>query len=205
MLNEDNFSRCFKKVNEYIHFMTSNDCFDMDGGDIISLRKYLAKEYPLTIVDTVSANNRTTEEFLGISNAIVVVLNQDKKRIDDLTRFNKLYEHKDKVVFVVNRFIEAFNNRKMQYTDSDIEKDIRGLGFSDNKVFKLDFDIDIINDCNDLSILNYVLSSKETSYLNQLKELSSFLLNQYGKYNIKDSENKKKRGFFNGRINFLSF
>lgn len=205
MLNEDNFSRCFKKSNEHIHFMTSNDCFEMERGDIISLRKYLTKQYPVTIVDTISSNNRTTEEFLGISNAIIVVFNQDRKIIDDMTRFTKLYEYKDKIVFVINRYIEALNNNKMQYNDSDIEKDIRRLGFSDNRIFKLDFDIEIINDCNDLSILNYVLSSKESNYLNQLKELSIFLLKQYGKYNIEDSENKKKRGFFNSRINFFSF
>lgn len=204
MLNEDNFSRCFKRVNDYIHFMTSNDCFDMENGDIISLQKYLAKQYPITTVDTIASNNKISRNFFHISNAIIVTLNQDKKLIDKLVNFNGIYDYEDKIVFVINRYIETLGSNKIQYTDLDIEKDVRKAGFKNNRIFRLDFDTEIMNDCNDLSILNYVLSSKESKYLNQLKELSSFLLKQCGKYNIEDKSIKKKRGFFTSKMDFFS-
>lgn len=204
MLNEDNFSRCFKRGNENIHFMNSNDCFDMEIGDVMSLQKYLYKEYPVTTIDTISSYNKTTDHFLNISDAIIVVLNQDRKIINELNNLNKFHQVQDKLLFVINRYIETFNNNKMQYTDLEIEKDIRKAGFKENKIFSLDFDIDIINECNDSSILNYVLSSKESDYLKQLKELSKFLLKQYSTYTVEEHESKKKRGFFNGRLNFFS-
>ncbi|WP_432409471.1 hypothetical protein [Wukongibacter sp. M2B1] len=205
MLNEDNFLSCVKKINKNIHIMTSNDCFEIDGGDISSLKKYLKKNYPVTIIDTISSLNKTTDHFMNISDVIVLVANQERKMYIEAERFEKLEKYKDKLVFVINRYMESYGNNRMIYTDSEITKDLKSLGFDDNRIHKLNFDIEIMNDCNDFSILSYVLANKQTDYLNQLNQISKSILTQYGKYDFEEVVEKKRRGILRGKLNFSIF
>lgn len=205
MLNEKNFRSCVKKIDNNIHIMTSNDCFEIDDGDVNSLKRYLKKYYPITVIDTISSLNKTTDYFMNISDVIVVVGNQERKMFIERERFKKFDKFKDKLVFVINRYMESYDNNRILYTDLEIEKDLKSSGFSDNKIFKLNFDIDIINDCNDSSVLNYVLTNKNTTYIDQLNKISKSILGQYGKYNFEEVVEKKKRGLLGGKLNFLMF
>lgn len=205
MLNEENFLSCVKKINNNIHIMTSNDCFEIDDRDIDSLKTYLKKSYPMTIIDTISSLNKTTDYFMNISDVIVVVGNQERKMYIEKERFKKFDKFKDKLIFVINRYMESYDNRRILYTDFEIERDLKSLGFGDNKIFKLNFDIEIMNDCNDSSVLNYVLTNKRTTYLDQLSKISKSILSHYGKYSFEEVVEKKKRGLLGGKLNFSIF
>ncbi|MCG8539741.1 MAG: AAA family ATPase [Clostridia bacterium] len=206
MIDEEIFLSCVKKVNKNIDIMTSNDCFEIESNDVKALKTYLKKLYPITVIDTISSMNKITDNFLNISDVIVVIINQEKKMVKELERSNKLEKYKDKLIFVINRYIESIDNKMMLYKDLDIEKDIKRAGFNENRIFKLDFDIGLMNDCNDLSLLSYILGNNDTNYLTELKGLSRYILTKYCGYHFEEEEVQRKRKIFSGgKLNFFSF
>ncbi|WP_432664785.1 hypothetical protein R9X47_00845 [Wukongibacter baidiensis] len=173
--DNETFKSCVKEVNSKIHIMASNHCTFLNDEDVRTLKYYSNKLYPLTLVDTV--RNDETDMFLNYSDLIIVSLTQDRKAVLEMLSSNIYQKYSDKVIFVINKYITKLNDDKVYYTKDEIIEDLKKNGFYDNEIFTLDFDINIINEVNDFTILNSI--NIDTTYINGLKGVSKHILCKY--------------------------
>ncbi len=175
MLTEESFRLCVKEVSENIDMMGTHHCFKMKNNDIDVLVQHMKYIYDIAIIDTLGGYNRLSETFFNQSDYVVVVINQ-VKNIMPLILENQLYQgHAEKIIFVVNKYVETMNEQRINYTLEHIKRDLTKLGYR-QPVFTLDFDVNLMNECNEQTLLNYVLGHYSGTYLNQLLEITTHIL-----------------------------
>lgn len=201
MINDRlSFYSCTKKVNENIDIMASNESQEFDRNDIKNLVRYSNNYYPTTVIDTIAGNNLNSRYYFEESDVILVVLNQDQSAIYKMIE-EKIYDpYKEKIIFVVNRYINKYGNEKVKYTLDNISKTLNKAKLNGNKVFKLNFEVELINECNDNTILNYILNNSNTNkyYISQIREITQYILENFSnKYfgQISINDNGKKSFF----------
>ncbi|MCX7921398.1 MAG: hypothetical protein N3B21_05160 [Clostridia bacterium] len=193
LLNKESFSACVKNVHKSIDIMASNDCLEVDERVVNKLIKYTESLYDLAIIDSISGGNSTTRLLFEKSDVVVVVLNQFKY-VSGLAANSELYsQYKDKLVFILNRYMDSYEGKKVRYSIDDVESDLKSAGF-DNKVFPLNYDADIINECNDHAVLNSVLNYGGNSgkYNWQLLQIAQHIIGNYSDIKIDEAEITEK-------------
>ncbi|SHK66467.1 hypothetical protein, partial [Paramaledivibacter caminithermalis] len=200
-----------KKVHKNFDMMSSNQSYDLEETDIEMLIKNTKKTHPITVIDTIASINKITNYLLEVSDVILMILNQESNIIKKI-KDNKIYSKQNKkIVFIVNRYIEKFRDKKVTYKIFDIEKDLRKIGFEKNLIFTLDYCIDLLNNCNDGTLLKTVFEGDvdKTEYFKDLYEITKEVLSKYGGYEFKNKEATNKntnRGLFRiMRAKFTSF
>ncbi|MDP4182245.1 MAG: hypothetical protein Q8942_14295 [Bacillota bacterium] len=192
LLREDNFDTCIKSINSELDILIANECFELNKGIIESLIDFSVKLYDAVVFDTISGNNPITREFFEKSDVIVVVLNQ-YKNVVDMAASNKLYkEYANKVIYLLNRFQD-----KISFNAADVRGILHSAGLM-SEIFTLDYDISMINECNDHSVLNYILNknSKSGSVHEQLMNLAELLIKRYGSgISVKNNDIKSGKLF----------
>lgn len=176
LLSEENFDTCVKSINPDLDILIANECFELNESIVGTMLDYSEKIYEAIVFDTISGNNAVTKYFFQLSDVIVVVLNQ-YRNVCDLVLQNHLYsQYREKVVFVVNRYRDNLNLKK-----SDIKGILNTAGV-ENEVFAINYDVSMINECNDHSVLNYILSSglKSGAAHSQITELAGFIIKKFG-------------------------
>lgn len=184
----ETFKSCVKEVTSKIDIMASNQCTSLKDEDIKTLKYYSNKLYPLTIVDAIRNDN--TDMFLDYSDLIIVPLTQNRKAVLEMLSSNIYQKYDDKVIFVINKYMTQLYDDKVYYARDEIIEDIKKNGFSKNEIFTLDFDINIINEGNDFTILNSI--NIDTRYMNGLKAISKHILSKYLGYSIAEDEEEVK-------------
>jgi cellulose biosynthesis protein BcsQ len=182
LLDKRSFMSCVKKVRENIDIMASNGCFEMDSPGIRSLLGFTENLYPITVVDTANRANVTPKSLLENSTVIIVVINQMKNVVQQISD-SSYKRYKEKIVFVVNSYSEKIEGVKIKYRIKDIEHDLKAAGY-ENSVFPLDYDPEIINECNDHYVLNSILNKTGTMtcYAAQMDSLAKHILKIGGLY-----------------------
>ncbi len=176
LLTAENFKTCVKKVCDNIDIMASNECFELGSSEIENLLTQIGSIYKIGIIDTASSNtNAITRTVAGKSHIMLAVVNQSRNIVQQMLKAPEIYNVKH-MILVVNRY-----RKDVGYDIRDIKYDMQNAGF-DAEVFPLNYDIDIINECNDHSILNYVLNNEsgQKEYMAQLKALAEYILEAAG-------------------------
>lgn len=192
LLREDNFDTCVKSINSELDILIANECFELSNDSIDKLISFSEKLYDAVVIDTISGSSTLTRRFFERSHVIMVVLNQ-YKNVVDLAVGNQLYkEFSDKVVYVINRYRDNINLKA-----SDIKGMLKSKGF-EGEVFTISYDVSMINECNDHSVLNFILnkSIKTASVPEEMLLLTEFLLKRYGAdIPLKDTDIKQGKLF----------
>ncbi len=172
LLNNQTFLSCVKEVNANIDMMTSNQCFDIGTEEIEELIRYTKLHYQATIFDTISSNNEITQNILEKADVIVVVVNQMRNTVRKLINEIDYKRYNGKTIFVINKYLDNINNQKIKYGFNEIKKELESF-YPDSYVFRLNFDVQIINESNNHSMLNYVLNkdNSSTQYITELEEV----------------------------------
>ncbi len=193
--------KCVKTVNPMIDIMDSNECFEINQNDINQLIVMVKQQYQITLLDTMVDDLMQTREVLNQSEAVVVLLNQEKRAIHRIRQWRLYQEQRDKVIFVINGFIEGYQKEKIKYDEKTIKKELQSLGFVDNQIFIFPFDPELLNECNDGTILNYGFNSLEdtSGYHQELERMAKYLLVQHGGYYFEAEEGAEgiKKKLFN--------
>ncbi len=175
MLSEESFKLCVKEVNGNIDMMGTYHCFQIKNSEIEELAQHMRNSYDIAVVDTLGGCNMLSEDFFEKSDYVVVVINQ-LKNIMPLILKNQLYRgYGEKIIFVVNKYLETKDEQRINYNLEHIKRDLTKLGFK-QPVFTLDFDINLMNECNEQTLLNYVMGYHSGIYLEQLSEIATHLL-----------------------------
>lgn len=176
LLREDNFDTCVKSINPELDILIANECFELNSYIIDKIISFSEKIYDAIVFDTISGNSLLTHRFFERSDVIVVVLNQ-YKNVVDMAMGNHMYkEFADKIVYVLNRYRDNINLKT-----SDVREILKSKGY-EGEVFTISYDASMINECNDHSVLNFILnkSMKTASVYEETLLLSEFLLKNYG-------------------------
>ena len=175
------FNSCVKNVHESLDIMDSNESFDLTNNELKNLINYTKAYYPVTFVDTISGRNSFSKDFFNKSDVIIIIVNQTINSVSKILEDDFYEKYKDKVIFVVNQYMNSYNNKKIRYTIKEINKDLSKVKVKKERIFKLDFDVDLMNECNENGILNYLFSNswKNNEYLNQLEKISQYLLTNF--------------------------
>jgi MinD-like ATPase involved in chromosome partitioning or flagellar assembly len=196
LLNSNSFNACVKTAHK-IDIMSANECLDLNNQAIKVLLEYAKSRCKTIIVDTISGKNPIAHTFFEQSDVVVVVLNQAKPLIDMICKTDLYKPYKGKLVFIINRFIDKFEDKKSNLGLANIITQLEEAGLGE-RVFPLAFDMDVINECNDNAVLNYVLNNNSVvgKYSMQLRMIvDSFITDCISSGKI--LENKKKNSFLN--------
>jgi MinD-like ATPase involved in chromosome partitioning or flagellar assembly len=196
LLNSDSFNACVKTAHK-IDIMSANECLDLNSKAIKVLLEYSKIRYKTIIIDAISGKNPIGHMFFEQSDVVVVVLNQAKHLIDMICQTDLYKPYKGKLVFIVNRFIDKFEEKKINFSLANIMTQLTEAGLGD-RVFSLAYDMDVINECNDNAVLNYVLNNNSVAgkYAMQLlKIVDSLIIDNV--VTRKTHENKRKNNFLN--------
>ncbi|MCX8130725.1 MAG: hypothetical protein N3I35_11575 [Clostridia bacterium] len=202
MLNSETFNTCVKNVKGGLHIMASNDCLELNGDVVESLVRYTSDLYKTTIIDSISGNNNNSDLFFKHSDVVIVILNQSKNVIN-MAANNIVYrKYTSKIVFVLNKNMTVYANKKIQYTLQDVEADLKENGFN-CPVFPLEYSAEVLNEYNDHSVLN-LIQNDSTGVDTYRKQIDAIIRHIAG-YDIKPlpqkkvfkSTNNKKARLFN--------
>ncbi|MBM7613596.1 P-loop NTPase family protein [Alkaliphilus hydrothermalis] len=187
-----------KTINPRLDIMASNQYLQLIEKDIEKLKEYTNCNYPIALVDTIAGENSLTDIFLKKSSIVIVVLTQNKSEIR-LIKDKRLYgELKDKIIFVINQYQAEINAIKIRYGLKEISEELKELGFKQNPIFILPYDVDLVNECNDSTLLNFSMAREHQSspYHKKLDLLARETLKQHGNLVLTNNiEKVKKKGF----------
>lgn len=190
LLSKDNFISSVKSINSQLDIMISNECFELQEENVNKITDVANSMYELMIFDTIAGTNKVSKIFFEISDVVVVIINQYKNVIDMILKSNIYKEYKHKLVFIVNK-----NQSGLNLKIADIKNELWRCDIK-SEVFPVNYDVGMINECNDHSVLNYVLndSSKGKETLSQISIITDYLFKTYGK-NIQVKDSITKQGF----------
>lgn len=196
LLNRDSFNACVK-TTQRIDIMSSNECLDFDSKTLMELLDYTKNIYKTVILDTISGKNPISHKFFEQSDYIVVVLNQSRHILDMICKSDLYKPYKGKLIFIINRFMDKYEEKKFQFGLNQIISQLKVSGYG-NSVFPLAFDMDVINECNDNAILNRILNnnSEEGKYSKQLTHIVNCLLKDLDN-STSITVNKRKNSILN--------
>jgi len=200
-LSEADHHKWSKTITTRLDIMASNRYLQFSKDDIEKLQQYIEKIYSVTLVDTIAGENTLTDIFLQQSKVVLVILTQDQNQMR-LIRDKGLYiNEKDKVIFVINQYRENLEGTKIKYGFKEIKEGLKELGFIKNPVYSIPYDVALLNECNDSTLLNFCLAKENqtTQYHLQLKGLVGRILKDYGDFVLaKEIEAVGlKKSFFN--------
>lgn len=189
--NKTVFNSCVKNVHKNLDIMDSNENCDFTDIELGNLVSYTDEYYPVTVVDTISGRNSFSQSFLDKSDVIIIIVNQTKNSISKIFEDVFYVKNKHKVIFIVNQYMSSYENKKVRYTMKEITRDLSKLQIGKERIFKLSFDIDLKNDCNENAILNYVFNSSKNNskYLKQLETISKHVIESYGNIHVDNLRN----------------
>lgn len=182
------FNSCVKNVHESIDIMDSNESYDLSDTEISNLIAYTNVYYPVTVVDTIWGKSIVSKTFFDKSDAIIIIVNQTINTISKIVNDDFYKKYIDKAIFIVNKYMSSYDNKRIRYTMKEIKKDLGRYEILKDRIFELSFDVDLINDCNENAILNYLLNNHQddNKYLRQLEAISKYLLENFGNINADD-------------------
>ncbi|MCD5410712.1 MAG: hypothetical protein LRZ93_03535 [Clostridiales bacterium] len=190
--NESNlFKKCTKRVHEKIDIMTANICLQIDRNDIERLVDISKREYSFIIADTTAGEGEMTKEVLERADVIVTILSQDINVVNLSTPDNRPSELFRKNIYIVNKYIKEINRQKVGICFEKIQRLLKEKGVKSENIFKLDFDVSLLNECNNSTLLNYAFcSSEETVNGLQNRKIAEHILSSYANYFF-DKEKRK--------------
>ncbi|MCG8498840.1 MAG: hypothetical protein MJB12_00320 [Firmicutes bacterium] len=175
LLSQEAFNFCVKNIDDHIEIMGACECFEMNPEEVEVLTQYIKNSHNMAVIDTISGNHALSKAFFKQSDILVVVINQMKNLIDSLSQHHVYRQHHDKIIFVLNKYIDKMQGNQVTYSFDQIQRDLKRQGFN-RPVFTLDFDIELINECNDQAVLNFVMANSTSSYIKQLNDLAAYIL-----------------------------
>jgi len=175
LMDKDKFVSSVMNIHKYIDIMCPNFSSEYDVKMSKMLLNFAKELYRAVFVDTVSQRDFLTNEFLRESDYVICIIDQNQLTSELL----KEWKYKEKTIVVINKYVEYTNKVKINRSINKIEKELLSEGFK-HKVFVLQYDAEIINECNEKRALNYILShGKKPIYLRQLETIVSYILDQY--------------------------
>lgn len=182
------FNSCVKNVHESIDIMDSNESCDFCEAEINNLIAYTNVYYPVTFVDTISGRNLFSKDFFDKSDVIIIIVNQTINSISKIFEDDFYKKNIHKAIFIVNKYISSYDDKRVRYTIKEIMKDLNRYKVMKERIFELSFDVDLMNDCNENAILNYLFNSSQDDkkYLKQLETISKYLLESFGNIQVDD-------------------
>lgn len=169
LLTLSNFVSCTKRVHKHIDIMSSNNCYEINKSETSMLYDYIRHFYRIALINISSLSDEPDYNLFKNSDVMVVVLNQMRSVVKKINDYAKLLRSlKGEIIFVVNRYMKE----EINYGIRKIRKDLKLAGF-ENVVFPLCFDAKLINNCNERSLLNFVLNNSldKCTYLEQIKKI----------------------------------
>ncbi|MGV8145846.1 MAG: hypothetical protein ACLKAK_03245 [Alkaliphilus sp.] len=182
----DLLKKCTKQVHNKIDIMTANICLKIDRSDIESLTEFSKREYSFVIADTIAGNSEITKAILEKADLAVTILSQDTNVVELAIAKSKAYELPQKNIYVVNKYIKEINNQKVGMCYKKIKKTLEQKGIENKNVFKLDFDVRLLNECNDSTLLNYAFCRNREATVNglQYRKIAEHILCQHVNYSL---------------------
>jgi len=179
-LSRATFKTCVKRITDNIDIMSSNLCSEIEPEDIDVLIEYLQNFYKVIIIDTSGFYNGISKSLINKSDNIVALLPQTKNVIMQFIDNNPYQGYKDKLSVVINKYMNDYEGKKLSYTEQEIKKDLKELGYENP--FFLEYDIDLKNECDSNAALNYALGNinKKRPYMEHLTDLCECLLSSSG-------------------------
>lgn len=208
--NPIHFNKCVKAVNPMIDIMDANRCFTVSLDDIKALLEMVRSSYPITLIHMDFLGTPGFKEILRQVQAIIMVMDQNKRAIQCVKHQPMYLDEKDKISFVINRWMDHYTDEVIRYNAKEIKKDLKNMGFINNEIYRLPFDPYLLNECNDNSILNYAFHEIENTqgYNRELERMAKCILTQGGGFSLEENEREDKgvksvfRRFLNPRRNF---
>jgi cellulose biosynthesis protein BcsQ len=188
LLTAKNFKTCINKHDEKIHFISSNEMLEAGSTEWKFLIKFAEMEYPFCIFDLSHSIGLMDEILLDAADVVLLVASDSKYVIERLSRHNDYKRFSGKLLVVVNRVIARYDNRNALYGFDSASKEFREAGLT-CPVFPLAYDLDLKNECDTKSLLNYVSSGSYSAnlYFRQLAALSSHILGVKGIRPVKEA------------------
>ena len=193
---------CVSRVHDSIDIMATNNCLDLNERDISYLLDLANKEYGLIIIDTPYDKRSITKEVLNLADSILMVLEPNQKSLYHLKHNELFINKKNNVVYVLNKVLDRFDSVKSNKTSYSIEKTLTKAVKDKDRVYCLDYDMYLNNECNDHTVLNYILGSKfdSTNYMKNLLDLLDYTVNNHSDKFLDITRIREKKEFIVKRI-----
>lgn len=165
-MNTSNFNKCMKDTKFGLKIMSSNKCILLENNDITSLMEYANDSFMYTFIDTAHTESNV---ILSKADIILVVINQIDLALEMINNNQQYASNKEKIIFVVNRYIKKSQGIKISYTSRVIKSILKKYGYGRNEIFTLAHDPRLINDCNEQRLLNFIETNGKAQYVSDLK------------------------------------
>lgn len=177
MLSKKTFKTCINKITEDLSIMSSNEMFEMHPQFFEVLISYIKEDYPICLFDTTRSIELFSENILSTADVVVVVIHNSKSLVEKVINTNFYNRLKGKVIIVVNGIIERLDNKKAVYSFEDILYEFEDAN-SGYDVLPLCYNIDLKNECDTKSVLNFIYndSYSDTLYIRQLNNIAKHIL-----------------------------
>ena len=155
---EEDMLMCVSRIDDkHLHFMENSKLHKMTDKDFQNLYKVCSTFYKSTIVDVNMSDEIFSSYALDYSDAIILVVDQNRKSILDMPY--DLGKYSEKLHLVVNKF-----NADVRYKQDHIKTDLKAKGIEVKTQSLISYDANVLNDCNDRSVMNIMLNGKNKEW-----------------------------------------
>ena len=162
--------RCTKDTAYNISLMAGPTQSIFNASTLNNLFPYVDEAFDVAVLES---NSFTYEPVIrdGVDKRICI-LTPNMKSIEELKEW--LIKHdKEQYIFVFDKYMERFGRVKNNLTKQSIYNMMKALNIDEDNVFILPFDMELENEANNHSILNYIHShhNRKSAYIKELTKL----------------------------------
>lgn len=168
--NEEFKSRCTKDTDYNISLMAGAVQATFDTELLNKLFPYVDASFDFAVLESNSFKHEAI--IKDKTDVQICVLTPNVKSIDELGKW--LDEHTNqRYIFVFDKYMEKFGRVRNNLTPQRIKDRMNDLGVPEEDVFILPFDMELENEANSHSILNYINShhNRKNPYLKEMTKL----------------------------------
>jgi MinD-like ATPase involved in chromosome partitioning or flagellar assembly len=164
MLGDENMMLYTYEVEKNVYIMNSQAGISevITKKEIKTLINYASKNYEYIVIDTVSNDDEVSSRFMDESDKVFCLFDQNIH----VVKLMKQYWEDNELTIDMDIIINKYNS------EAKFDKRAVQKIFDDKKVYYLPYDIGIVNEFNDHSILNFIGSHvKNNRYYMEMKNI----------------------------------
>jgi len=168
LLTERNFKECIVHTKFNIDFMPSCLLNELDENHIKALIETATHFYEYIVFDV---DHHLNEVILPSVDVVMMMMAQAFISFEQVEKLKNFYPYKEKLLFVVNRYIDKINGVNVKLNIKNLEKYMRAGHYANVPILPLAYDGALINECNNNMLLNFTHNSMSKIYLKNIMVL----------------------------------
>jgi len=168
MWRDELLSHCIIETKFGLDFMPSSISSDLEDNHLFALISSASKFYNFVFIDV---DHGLHQKVLPKCDLVIMLMAQSLIPFEEINRKPEFASLTERMIFVVNRYIEKYNGVRIGLSLGDIKRYLKKTIFSNSNLLALHYDGQMVNACNKNMLLHFTHGTMSSVYRKDMNAL----------------------------------